>query len=285
MVLSPERILKCKRALLRLAKPLLTACFPLILGACSTGPSAGGQAEKGPYEIAAENPGPSLVSYQSPDDPLRFINEPIFSFNDKLYRYLLSPLASGYEAVVPAAVDNSISNFFYNLREPLYALNHLLQGNVAQSGNSLSRVLLNSTLGLLGLFDPASRLMDIKRHKTTFGDTLASYGIGHGTYLVLPFLGPSDIRDTGSLSFNYLLHPLNFIKDEDAARQLLLFDGLHSQAPVLSHYPQIMADIENPYEFIRNLYMQNLRRDGQDRRKEIFKTEQQKQTATHAPVE
>lgn len=241
------------------------------------------QPVKGPYELAAEQNVPSVISYQAPEDSLRFINEPIFKFNDTVYRYVLSPLANGYEQVVPKPVDNSIRNFFYNLREPLYAVNHLLQGELSASGKSLSRVLINSTVGLLGLFDPANSLMDIERNKTTFGDTLATYGVGHGVYLVLPLLGPSDLRDTASLTFNYFLHPLNFINDEEVAGQLLLADGIQAQIPILASYPEVLADVEDPYEFVRNLYMQNLLRDGQARRNEIFKTEKQK-PATTAPV-
>lgn len=243
------------------------------------------QAVKGPYEIAAEQNVPSVVSYQAPEDPLRFINEPIFNFNDSVYRHVLSPLAIGYENLVPESVDNSIGNFFYNLREPLYAVNHLLQGEISKSGKSLVRVVVNSTIGLLGLFDPADSLMALTRDKTTFGDTLATYGVGHGTYLVLPLLGPSDLRDTASLTFNYFAHPLNYINDDTVASQLLLTDGVQAQIPILARYPRVLSDVEDRYEFVRNLYLQNLLRDGQARRNEVFKTEKQKQSATPATVE
>lgn len=236
-------------------------------------------AVKGPYELAAEQNIPSVVSYQPPEDTLRFINEPIFKFNDIAYRYVLSPLASGYENIVPEPVDKSISNFFYNLREPLYAINHLLQGDIKSSGKSIARVLINSTVGVLGLFDAADNLVDVERNKTTFGDTLASYGVGYGTYVVLPLLGPSDLRDTASLTFNYFAHPLNYINDDEVATQLLLADGVQAQIPILAQYPNVLADVENPYEFVRNLYMQNLLRDGQTRRNEVFKTEEQKKTS------
>ena len=236
-------------------------------------------AVKGPYELAAEQNIPSVVSYQPPEDTLRFINEPIFKFNDIAYRYVLSPLASGYENIVPEPVDKSISNFFYNLREPLYAINHLLQGDIRSSGKSIARVLINSTVGVLGLFDAADNLVDVERNKTTFGDTLASYGVGYGTYVVLPLLGPSDLRDTASLTFNYFAHPLNYINDDEVATQLLLADGVQAQIPILAQYPNVLADVENPYEFVRNLYMHNLLRDGQFRRNEVFKTEEQKKTS------
>ncbi|MBA6391179.1 VacJ family lipoprotein [Colwellia sp. BRX10-3] len=268
---------------------LISVMLTLGVG-CSTtndnladNPISNEQPVKGPYEIAAEQNLPSVVSYQEPEDSLRFINEPIFKFNDTVYRYVLSPLATGYQKVVPEPIDNSISNFFYNLREPLYAVNHLLQGELKESGKSIVRVLINSTVGLLGLFDAANSMMDVERNKTTFGDTLATYGVGYGTYIVLPLLGPSDLRDTASLTFNYFAHPLNFINDEDAASQLLIADGIQAQIPILVKYPDVLADVENSYEFVRNLYMQNILRDGQARRNEIFKTEKQKQ-AISKPV-
>jgi phospholipid-binding lipoprotein MlaA len=253
-----------------------------VLSACSSTPSsqddqpeqAGATAQqvapqKGPYETDVMNQ-PSVVSYVAPEDPLRFINEPIFSFNDTAYTYVFSPLAAGYKKIMPEAVAEAISNFFYNLREPLYALNHLLQGNFNESWESVKRVVVNSTVGLAGLFDAADGLMEIERNKTTFGNTLQSYGVGHGAYLVLPLLGPSDFRDTGSLAFNYFAHPLNFINDESAAQHLLIIDAAQSQVPVLSNYPKVLGDVENKYEFVRNLYMQNLQRDGNAKRQEAF---------------
>lgn len=260
--------------------------FLLAIGGCSSVPAEPSEPStttqntvdnpKGPYEKAVMNQ-PSVVSYQPPEDPLRAINEPIFAFNDGAYRYVLSPLASGYEKVVPKPIDKGITNFFYNLREPLYAINHLLQGNFSESGDSLARVLINTTVGIAGLFDAANDLMDIERNKTTFGSTLASYGVGHGAYIVLPLLGPSDLRDTSSLTFNYFAHPLNFINDETAAQQLLIFDGIHSQVPVLSNYPRVLDGTENRYEFVRNLYMQNLQRDGQAKREAAFKSEKEEE--------
>ncbi|MGJ8692629.1 MAG: MlaA family lipoprotein [Thalassotalea sp.] len=241
-----------------------------LLSACSAVPSESSaineevrpatQVEKGPYETAVMNQ-PSVVSYEAPDDPLRFINEPIFTFNDNAYQYVFSPLASGYQKIVPQPIDTGISNFFSNLREPLYAINHLLQGSFAESGESAVRFLTNTTLGLVGLFDPANDWMDIPSNKTTFDKTLAAYGVGRGSFLVLPLLGPTNVRGISSTVFNSYAHPLNFIHDQDAAQQLLIFDGIHGQIPLLSRYPAIVAKVENKYEFIRNLYLQGLQRD------------------------
>ncbi len=258
-------------------------CLTCVLSACSTTSNKATKTTqnaptKGPYEqVEGESIPPSVVEYQDDEDPLRFINEPIFEFNDVLYRYLLTPMGKGYNAVVPAPVDESLGNLFSNIREPLYSVNHLFQGEVAKSGKSLLRLVINSTVGILGLFDPAEAWWDIKEEKVTFGDTLASYGVGHGAYLVLPILGPSDFRDGSSLTFEYFTHPLNHINDEDAAQHLLLFEGFRNQVPTLTNYPKILQETDKPYEFMRKLYLQKIQRDAQALRGEEFKTVKEKE--------
>ncbi|EWH10858.1 surface lipoprotein-like protein [Catenovulum agarivorans DS-2] len=219
------------------------------------------QSELGPYQQMVK--GPSVVSYPQVDDPWRSVNEPIFKFNHVFYRYALSPLSRGYNAVVPDPVDNSIGNFFNNLREPLFALNHLFQGQLSTSGKSVGRFLLNSTLGVLGLFDPADAWFELKPNKTTFSNTLAYYGVGQGAYLVLPVLGPSNYRDMGSFTFDYLLHPINQINDKQSATAIRTSGSVHDQLPFLANYPEVLQGVEDPYEFVRNLYMQTSQRDAQ----------------------
>lgn len=216
--------------------------------------------ELGPYEQQSNEP--TVVAYEEYKDPLKFINRPIFTFNHYTYRYLLTPLSRGYQYVVPKPVDKSVGNFFFNLREPLYFLNNLFQWKPAASGKSLLRFGINSTLGLFGLFDPAAAWWDITREETTFGDTLARYGVGYGAYLVLPLLGPSDLRDATSITFEYFAHPLNHIEDEHLGTGLLILDGYHKRIPELARYPDIIDEAEDPYIFMRNLYLQGIQRDA-----------------------
>lgn len=241
-----------------------------LLTACSSSPNdindnslvvnqSQQQSDLGPYQKNADLP--SVVTYQVIDDPLRFINEPIFTFNDVFYEYLLTPISRGYQAVMPDFIDQGIGNFFNNLAEPVSAINHLLQGEFKRSGKNLSRLLINSTIGLLGLFDPATDWFDIQQDRTRFAKTIESYGVGRGAYLVLPFIGPSNIRGLVALPFDHYAHPLNHINDDEAASQLLIINGIHRQIPLLAKYPQMLEGVDNRYEFIRNLYIQGSKRD------------------------
>ena len=216
----------------------------------------------GPYERLekkAENP--SVVAYGEESDPLEFINRPIFNFNNILYRYLLTPLSKGYRKVTPDLVEQGIENLFSNLGEPFYFVNHLFQGSFKASGESLLRFILNSTVGVLGLFDVSNSWFNLERKKTSFAQTLASYGVGHGFYIMLPVLGPSDLRSGSSLAFNFFLHPLNYTFDDETGTYLLYFDGFQGSSELLSKYPEIVGQSKDPYLFIRNLHIQKIRRD------------------------
>lgn len=240
-----------------------------LLAACSSSPdhikdetkvvTQQQQTDLGPYQQNTH--APSVVTYQVIDDPLRFINEPIFSFNDVFYEYLLTPFSKGYQAVMPEPIDQGIRNFFNNLSEPVSAINHLFQGEFKRSANNLSRLLINSTIGLFGMFDPASHWFEINVDTTGFAKTIERYGVGRGAYLVLPFIGPSNVRGLVAMPFDQYAHPLNHINDDEAATQLLIINGVHRQIPVLAKYPQMLEGVDNRYEFIRNLYIQGSKRD------------------------
>lgn len=252
----------------------------LLCGGCATTKKPAEQAESlpgieadqpGPYEQLDENE-PTVIAYEDYQDPLESFNRAMFKFNDVSYRYLLSPLAKGYRKITPKPVNNSIGNFFLNLREPLFAVNKLLQAEPVDSGKSLLRLGINTTIGLLGLFDPATAWFNLPREKTSFGDTLAFYGVGYGAYLVLPLAGPSDFRSGSSIVLDYFLHPLNYLEDERTATALKLFDRFQDNAEMLDAYPALVAENEDAYIFLRNLYLQRLQRDVDHARGE-FETE------------
>ena len=139
-------------------------------------------------------------NYESIYDPLEPFNRVMFTFNDRLYLWVIDPVATGYSKVVPSDFRTIISNFFYNLGEPVRSVNCLLQGRVADSGLVLSRFLINSTAGVFGLADPAGNEFKMKRIPGSLGQTFATWGIGDGVYLVVPVLGPSTLRDlTGAI--------------------------------------------------------------------------------------
>lgn len=221
--------------------------------------------QPGPYENL-DKEAPTVVALEDYQDPLEKINRPIFAFNDKVYRYFLGPLSKGYRKITPKPVNRSIGNFFLNLREPIFCINNLLQARPGDSGKSLLRLGVNSTVGLLGLFDPAEAWLDMPREKTSFGDTLAFYGVGYGAYLVLPFAGPADFRSGSSLVLDYFAHPLNYLDDKDTALSLKLFDYFQDNSETLANYADTLDQISDPYIFTRNLYLQNLVRDAEARK-------------------
>ncbi len=216
----------------------------------------------GPY-TRGDDDGPTVVTYSEYRDPIQPINRVFFKFNDVLYRYALSPLGRGYLKVTPEPIDQSLGNFFNNLREPLFSINHLLQGQFKASGKSLVRLGVNSTLGLFGLFDPADRWLALERDKTTFGETLATYGVGYGAYFVIPVLGPSSLRDGATMAFEYLGHPVHYLLESPDSTAYFVFEGFHDLADTLNKYPDLVKDTEDPYTFIRNLYLQRLMRDDE----------------------
>lgn len=132
-------------------------------------------------------------------DPLGPFNRAVYRFNARFDEAIFLPVSRGYQAVVPAPVRTGINNFFANLRELTNILNHALQGRGRRSAHSLARFMWNTTIGIGGLWDPATRL-GLKRLPTSFGNTLAGWGVGPGPYLVLPLLGPSNLRDASGMA-------------------------------------------------------------------------------------
>jgi len=136
-------------------------------------------------------------------DPYERINRSILTFNLESDKYFLKPLAKGYEFVIPKPIRTGVSNFFSNLWEPMTIVNDLLQGKFGHAGRDSSRFVINTTLGLFGILDIATE-MGLPRRKEDFGQTLGVWGVPTGPYLVLPFLGPSNIRDTAGLIPQYM---------------------------------------------------------------------------------
>jgi phospholipid-binding lipoprotein MlaA len=248
-----------------------------FLNACSSTRSTDQQA---PIYQADDTGNPSVVAFDDYKDPLEPVNRSVFAFNDVTYRYLLTPISRGYRFIVPEPVRYSVGNFFSNLREPLFSINQLIQGKPGQSGKSLLRFGINSTVGVLGLFDPADSWWSLQRNESTLGDSLAYYGVGYGGYLVVPILGPNDFRGTASFAFGYVAHPVNLLDDDDLALAIVLTEGFHRLTSNLHQYPDLVADKEDPYIFIRNLYLQGLQRDA-----EILRTQKDEDNNHNQPIE
>lgn len=176
------------------ARPLyLVFCLLAILGlpACSSNPSG--------YDTASP--------YQQTNDPLEGMNRAVFALNEGVDTVIGRPLAKTYKFVTPSPVRTGVRNALRNLRSPVNAANQLLQGDIDGAANDVGRALINSTIGLAGLIDVASH-MGMEYEQEDFGQTLASWGVGHGPYLVLPIFGPSSVRDATGLAVDAYADPL-----------------------------------------------------------------------------
>jgi phospholipid-binding lipoprotein MlaA len=184
-------------------------------------------------------------------DPWEGLNRKTFAFNEFLDGYFLKPAAKGYEAITPDAVDTGVSNFFSNLREVPSFVNHAVQAKPAEASADAGRFLVNSTLGLFGVFDVASKL-GIEQKESDFGLTLGHWGLGSGPYVVLPFLGPSSVRDAAGQAVDVFSYPVTYVSSE-AELPLRALDIVDSRASLLETEKLITGD---RYTFLRNLYMQ-----------------------------
>ena len=221
----------------------------------------------------------SAPSGQSNHDPLEGMNRKIFWFNDKVDTYVLEPVARGWDTVVPNRVKRCVSNFFQNLRFPIVAGNNLLQAKPLAAASDVGRFVVNTTVGVAGFFDPAT-VWGLEQHNEDFGQTLGYWGMPPGPYLVLPFLGPSDPRDTVGLvadSFS-LVYPyfIDFIYTFGAsggdlvnARSLLLTDVREAKAASLDYY----VAVRNAYEQRRDALVHDRKGMSPEQQQDLYNLE------------
>lgn len=191
-------------------------------------------------------------------DPLEPVNRVIFSINDTLDRAIVRPVAQVYVDVVPRLVRNGVSNVFGNISDAFSAVNNLLQGKREALGTDLGRVLVNSTFGIGGIFDIASE-GNIEKHDEDFGQTLGWWGMGPGPYLVLPILGPSNVRDTAGLIVQGYLDPVNQVTPPENQWELIVLRALDSRAKFLGTEDLVQGAALDKYTFIRSAYTQRRR--------------------------
>lgn len=192
-------------------------------------------------------------------DPLAPLNRPIYRFNNLLDAAVMRPLAKGYVKVTPKPVRTGVSHFFFNLMLPVTILNDLLQLRPLEAVRDTGRFLANSTVGIGGLFDPASS-WGMPTHRENLGITLARWGLPSGPYLVLPILGPSTLRSALGGYPDYFASPLSANGVRPATRNpLLLLRGVATRAEFLS-YDKMLRRAYDPYALIRSAYLQNLDR-------------------------
>jgi phospholipid-binding lipoprotein MlaA len=194
----------------------------------------------------------------NPRDPLEPMNRAFYSFNDGVDKAVLKPVAEGYRAVLPSFARTGVSNFFSNINDVLIALNNLLQGKIVNALSDVGRVVVNTTIGILGLMDPATEF-GLEKHNEDFGQTLGHWGIGDGAYLVIPFLGPSNVRDAVGRVVDFKTDPLTYV-NHMRTRNVLWGTRLISQRADLLDTSKILDTAAlDPYEFLRDAYLQRRR--------------------------
>lgn len=190
---------------------------------------------------------------EAPADPWEGFNRKVYALNEFLDRNLVKPVAKVYQKVTPQIVDDGISNFFSNLEEVPDLLNHLLQLRMAEAFVGGGRLIVNTTIGLGGFIDVATRL-GLERTDTDFGLTLGRWGADSGPYLVLPFFGASTVRDGfGRVGDFFFLHPLNYVEDDVTRYSLRALEVTDLRADLLKAEELITGD---RYVFLRDLYLQ-----------------------------
>ncbi len=193
-------------------------------------------------------------SKPDPRDPLERLNRTTFAFNDALDRNFARPVARGYRRITPDPIETGISNFFANLEYPTVLVNSALQGKFRDAASDTGRLLVNTTFGLGGLFDPATH-MGLERHDEDFGQTLGKWGVPPGAYIVIPVLGPYSVRDgIGSLADEFT-EPRQYLEDDGTRWTLWAGKQLDKRARLLDA-DAVLERAGDKYVLVRSAYLQ-----------------------------
>jgi len=209
----------------------------------------------------------SAQEINTTSDPLSGYNRVMTSFNDTFFMYLLNPVAEGYAYIIPEPLRIGISNAVDNIQFPIRFANNLLQGKFQNSSDELERFIINSTVGVAGLMDVASDHMTtpIPAHEEDFGQTLGHYGVGSGFHIVLPFFGPSNLRDTVGFVVDGYTSPIVYVENLkkykipdniDHSLAILTVQMINKTSLHLGEYEDLREDAIDLYPFFRDIYEQ-----------------------------
>jgi len=205
----------------------------------------------------------TINNYDDPRDPFERYNRFMYNINDTVDNALIKPLATGYKAVLPTPVNRGITNVFNNLVDLTSVLNNILQFKFDQAVSGLGRVLVNSTVGVLGVADVASKY-DLPRYREDFGQTLGYWGIGSGPYIVLPLLGASDARDAFGLVVDWYVDPIRQVDPERTRWGITGLRGIDKRSDLLAASKIMEEAALDKYEFHRDAYLQKRQNDVYD---------------------
>lgn len=199
-------------------------------------------------------------------DPIEPFNRAMHEFNDRLYFWVLKPVAEGYSRVVPEPARVSVSNFFSNLWTPVRLVNCLLQFNPMGAVTELFRFMINSTLGVAGFFDPASgEEINLQAQNEDFGQTLGYYGVGQGFYIVWPILGPSSARDTIGRVGDYFTYPISYLDPWYVWTAVRGYEVVNDVSLRIGDYEALKDAAIDPYVAIRDAYVQYRQKKVEER--------------------
>lgn len=212
---------------------LLIACAVLVAGGCASVPG-------------------------NPDDPLERYNQVMFGFNERVDKAVARPLATVYDTLAPTPVQTGVGNFFGNLADIWIGFNNILQGKVGAGVSDWMRFLVNSTLGIFGLLDVASE-MELQKNDEDFGQTLAVWGVGEGPYFVVPFFGPSTLRDAAVLPLDGAGDPVWRMAHVPTRNTLAGLRIADKRARLLGFEKTLDEGTLDKYTFTRNFHLQQRR--------------------------
>lgn len=191
----------------------------------------------------------------NPKDPYESFNRKVFAFNEGLDQAVFKPVAKGYETALPQFVRTGVSNFFGNIGDVFIGVNNLLQGKPDKALSDAGRVLLNTTLGIAGLFDPASDI-GLEKHDEDFGQTLGKWGVGDGPYLVLPIFGPRTTRDTFGLGLDLTADPVTKLYPVSHRNSAVATRFVSDRAELLPVEKALDEAALDKYGYMRDAYLQ-----------------------------
>ena len=191
----------------------------------------------------------------APGDPIEPINRGIYSFNNTFDHYLFKPIAKGYDAVVPGPIKTGVTNVFQNVSDVQSLVSDALQLKGAKFGDDLGRVMLNTTFGIGGLFDLATP-MGIERGDEDIGQTLGYWGIGSGPYLVIPFLGPSSLRDAVGRFGDSKINPVSYVSSVPVRNSLTGLSVVDARVGLFPAEDLLNQAALDKYTFLRSAYLQ-----------------------------
>lgn len=204
------------------------------------------------------------ASSGNPKDPVEGFNRAMFAFNEGLDSVIVKPVATGYEAVLPSPIRTGVTNFFGNIDDLFIGVNNLLQGKVPEAFSDLGRVVINTTIGLLGVLDIASDA-GLEKHDEDFGQTFGRWGVGNGAYVVIPVFGPRTVRDTVGLVLDVKADPVANHRPKGDRDIALVLRLVNDRANLLAADKVVEEAALDKYSYVRDAYLQrrrNLIHDG-----------------------